>query len=100
MVRISQFLSNHVILTLDDLNGVDRDMLLDQLYRLSRPYKNIVVIEDRTEAIAYALHQLNKEDGLIITGKGHENYKETFSMKTISDKDTIHSILLRDFGAN
>jgi UDP-N-acetylmuramoyl-L-alanyl-D-glutamate--2,6-diaminopimelate ligase len=100
MVRISQFLSNHVILTLDDLNGVDRDMMLDELYRLSRPYKNIVVIEDRTEAIAYALHQLNKEDGLIITGKGHENYKETFSMKTISDKDTIHSILLRDFGAN
>jgi UDP-N-acetylmuramoyl-L-alanyl-D-glutamate--2,6-diaminopimelate ligase len=100
MVRISQFLSNYVILTLDDLNGVDQDMMLDELNILSRPYKNVVVIEDRTEAIAYALHQLKKEDGLIITGKGYENYKETFSMKTISDKDTIHKILSSDFGVN
>ncbi|GAE36112.1 UDP-N-acetylmuramoyl-L-alanyl-D-glutamate--2,6-diaminopimelate ligase [Halalkalibacter akibai] len=93
MVEISQNISDFVFLTLDDLNGTDKELMLAELRELSKPYENIVVIDDRTEAIAYVLSLLQKGDGLIVTGKGPENYKEEYRYKTLNDKDTILKIL-------
>ncbi len=89
MVDISQAICSHVYLTLDDLNGVEKEQMIEELKELSKPYQNITIIEDRTEAIAFVINSLEKGDGLIITGKGPEPYQEEYAYKTKSDRDTI-----------
>ncbi|MFC0470759.1 UDP-N-acetylmuramoyl-L-alanyl-D-glutamate--2,6-diaminopimelate ligase [Halalkalibacter kiskunsagensis] len=93
MVEVSQNISDFVFLTLDDLNGTDKALMLAELRELSKPYENIVVIDDRTEAIAYVLSLLKNGDGMIITGKGPENYAEEYRYKTRNDKETILEIM-------
>ncbi|MDT8862172.1 UDP-N-acetylmuramoyl-L-alanyl-D-glutamate--2,6-diaminopimelate ligase [Alkalihalobacillus sp. MEB130] len=89
MVEISQSHSDYVFLTLDDLNGTEKEDMVAELRELSKPYPNIVVIDDRTEAIAHVLSLLKKGDGLIITGKGPENYREEYRYQTRNDRETI-----------
>ncbi|WP_332631977.1 UDP-N-acetylmuramoyl-L-alanyl-D-glutamate--2,6-diaminopimelate ligase [Halalkalibacter flavus] len=93
MVEISQNLSDYVFLTLDDLNGMKKEQMLAELRELSKPYQNIVVMDDRTEAIVYVLSLLKKGDGMIITGKGSENYREEYRFKSRNDRETILQVL-------
>ena len=52
--------------------------------------KNIKEIADREKAIQYSIKLLNKNDFLVITGKGHENYQIYKNRKSFfSDKDTV-----------
>ena len=52
--------------------------------------KNIKEIADRKKAIQYSIKLLNKNDFLVITGKGHENYQIYKDRKSFfSDKDTV-----------
>ncbi|ARK30858.1 UDP-N-acetylmuramoyl-L-alanyl-D-glutamate--2,6-diaminopimelate ligase [Halalkalibacter krulwichiae] len=93
MVQISQSLSDYVFLTLDDLNGTGNELMLAELRELSKPYENIVVMDDRTEAIVYVLSLLKEGDGMIITGKGSENYQEEYRYQTRNDRETIVNVL-------
>jgi len=52
------------------------------------------IIEDREEAICLALQCLNKENILVILGKGHETHMETSGKKIpFNDKDCVLKIL-------
>ncbi|WP_342431430.1 UDP-N-acetylmuramoyl-L-alanyl-D-glutamate--2,6-diaminopimelate ligase [Neobacillus sp. FSL H8-0543] len=89
MVKISQRLAKQVFLTLDDLNGVEKETMLDDLRKLSNEYPNVAVIDDRTLAIRHALKFLDNGDGLIVTGKGSEKYKDDYKFPSATDKETI-----------
>lgn len=93
MVEISQKHSHHVYLTLDDLNGIEKEQMVKELFELSKPYENVTVIEDRTEAISQIVRLLQNGDGLIITGKGPEKYKENYYYPTLTDKETVLRVL-------
>jgi UDP-N-acetylmuramoyl-L-alanyl-D-glutamate--2,6-diaminopimelate ligase len=93
MIKISQKLSNHVYLTLDDLNGIEKAQMLKELYELSKPYTKVTVIEDRTEAISHVMRLLKNGDGLIITGKGPEKYKEQYQYHTLTDRETVLRVI-------
>ena len=43
--------------------------------------KNYVVIEDRRKAIQYAMDIAEKDDIIILAGKGHETYQEINGVK-------------------
>ena len=52
------------------------------------------IIEDRQEAIRSALQYLNKENILVILGKGHETDMDTLGKKVpFNDKDCILKIM-------
>lgn len=56
--------------------------------------KNYVIVEDRKEAIKYAISNLKKGDILLIAGKGAENYQEILGIKhPFNDKDTLKELL-------
>ncbi|WP_157800900.1 UDP-N-acetylmuramoyl-L-alanyl-D-glutamate--2,6-diaminopimelate ligase [Bacillus solitudinis] len=93
MLDTSSRLSRQVILTLDDLNGVEEESMLKDLHTLSKSYSNVQVIADRTEAIENAVHALKADDGLIVTGKGPEKYKESYRHPTQTDRETILNVL-------
>lgn len=56
--------------------------------------RKYVLIEDRTEAINYALNIACKKDSVLVAGKGSEKYQEILGIKNpYNDKDTIEELL-------
>ena len=56
--------------------------------------KSYIMIEDRYQAVKYALERLNKGDVLLIAGKGAETYQDVYGIKkTYNDKDTVKEII-------
>ncbi|MEN2768914.1 UDP-N-acetylmuramoyl-L-alanyl-D-glutamate--2,6-diaminopimelate ligase [Ornithinibacillus xuwenensis] len=95
MLAITSDLSDCYILTLDDLNNVSEEEMIETLEELNRSYGNHkgMIIPDRTLAIQKAIEMANDEDWVMITGKGHENYQQDFHLNTFSDKDTVQAVL-------
>ena len=53
-----------------------------------------IIIQDRYEAIKYALNCAEKDDVILIAGKGCEKYQEVFGIKKMfNDKDTVREIM-------
>lgn len=67
------------------------DMVLEGVQKTACPY---IVIENRREAIKYALHMAKKDDVIVLAGKGHENYQEINGVKHPFDEKIIVEDLL------
>lgn len=91
IIKVSTELSDQFILTVDDLNTVPLNEMMDILNQLNNDYGNNkgIVLPDRTEAIKWAIENSEQGDWIIITGKGHEQYKQSFRIPTHSDKETV-----------
>lgn len=87
MLKASNTYADETVLTLDDLNGVALETMNEWYQRLRN--KKTTVILDRTKAIAYALERSGEGDFIVVTGKGPEPYKESFSLPSISDIETL-----------
>lgn len=88
MLQISRRYCDETILTLDDLNGVSYEQMLDRYKRFEQAGTS--VIGDRTLAIAHAWTFAKPGDCIVVTGKGPETYPMSFVLPTNSDSDTIH----------
>lgn len=95
MLSISAEWSDRYILTLDDLNTVSQIEMVDDLKRLNETYGNEKgsIIPDRTVAIQKAINESKTGDWVVITGKGHENYQQSYQLPTISDRETIEFVI-------
>ena len=70
------------------------DIINDILSRLTKWTENYVVIEDRRDAIQYAIKNHQKGDIILVIGKGHEDYNDFNGVKThFSDKEEIIKFL-------
>ena len=64
------------------------DIIYDMVSNLKD--ENYIVIYDREEAIKSAIKMLNKEDSLLILGKGHEDYQIIGKKKIhFDDKEVV-----------
>lgn len=63
------------VVTSDNPRGEEPRAIIDQIVRGLRHPNDAHVIEDRTEAIQFALEQARPDDCLLIAGKGHEKYQ-------------------------
>lgn len=86
--------SHEVIITSDNPRSEDPFVILDQVEVGVKRYPvDYVKMEDRKEAIYHALASAQKDDVILIAGKGHENYQ-------ILKERIIHfddSEIVRDF---
>lgn len=57
-----------------------------------------VVIENRREAIKYAIVNAQKDDVIILAGKGHEDYQEIRGIKHDFDEKKVVSEILNELG--
>ncbi|UOR10526.1 UDP-N-acetylmuramoyl-L-alanyl-D-glutamate--2,6-diaminopimelate ligase [Halobacillus amylolyticus] len=94
MMNITAEMSDQYFLTLDDLNGVSEDDMLQSLtFHLSQTkIGKGEIIPDRTLAIKKAINNSEPGEWIVITGKGHEQYKQQFSLPTDSDESTVNYI--------
>lgn len=93
MGSIAHKLSDFVIFTSDNpRNENPMDIINDMIQKLDT--KNYEIIVNRKEAIKKGIQMLNKNDILLVLGKGHENYQIINNEKLyFSDKDTVLDIL-------
>ncbi|WP_261796307.1 glutamate ligase domain-containing protein [Oceanobacillus massiliensis] len=91
MLTVTSGTSDQYILTMDDLNSVPQNEMIETLKSLNNLYGNEkgLIIPDRTLAIKWAIEHSNPEDWIIITGKGHETYQQNYRLQTNSDKETV-----------
>ena len=90
MGEVAARLSDVVIVTSDnprtEVPGEIIEGIVEGLKDMETPY---VTIEDRREAIAYAIDNHQPGDVIILAGKGHETYQEIHGVKHHMDEREI-----------
>ena len=96
MADIASRFSNKVILTSDNPRTEDPKEILAEM-RAGIPKskeRNVMVIEDRKEAIRTACNLVSGEDIVLVAGKGHETYQEINGVKHhFDDREVLNEIL-------
>lgn len=96
MAKIAAQLSDKVILTSDNPRTEDPRQILEDM-RKGIPKsneRNVIVIEDRKEAIRTACNLVNGGDIILVAGKGHETYQEVNGVRHhFDDKEVLEELL-------
>ena len=70
---------------MDIINEIEKGVL--------KSTKKYIIVQDRIEAIKYALTMAKSGDIVLIAGKGSEKYQEVLGIKNLyNDKDTVKEI--------
>lgn len=96
MGEISGKLADFTIITSDNpRNEKPEDIIEDIEKGISKTKGKYIKIVNRRDAMKYAIENAQKDDMIIFTGKGHENY-QMFKDKTIhfDEKEVVEEILL------
>jgi len=65
--------------------------ILEGMQDTATPY---TVVEDRTEAIRWAMEHAQKDDVIVLCGKGHEDYQEIGHQKYhLDEREIVASVL-------
>ena len=91
MGKISATLADYTVITTDNPRYEDPMEIINQIEKgVLSVSKKYVAIEDRKDAIFYALNMMVDGDLLLIAGKGCEDYQEVLGIKKpYNDKDTV-----------
>ena len=95
MAKVACDKSDKVIITSDNpRNEVPADIINDMLVDLdSASKKKYIAIEDRKEAIKLAVSMAEKDDIILVAGKGHENYQDIKGVKhPFDDKQVLEEM--------
>ncbi len=88
MGKIAEDLSDIAVVTSDNPRcEVPSDIIADILAGMKKD--NHVVVENRKEAIRYAMEIAQKDDIIILAGKGHETYQEIEHIKHDFDERVV-----------
>ena len=75
MGKVAQYLADHVVVTSDNPRDESPTQIINEILA-GMDSDSTVVREDRREAIEYALCNAEKNDIVLIAGKGHETYQQ------------------------
>lgn len=90
MGEISGKIADFTIITSDNPRTEDPEKIIEQIEQGMKKTKGkYIVIEDRKEAIEYAIEMANKKDIILLAGKGHEPYQEINGVKHKFDERVI-----------
>ena len=75
MGNIATTLSDYTIFTSDNPREEDPNEIINDILKGVKTKDNYEVVIDRKEAIKRALDIMEKDDIVLLLGKGHENYQ-------------------------
>lgn len=97
MGEVAGKISDFCILTSDNPRNEEPNAILSAIEEGIRPTGcEYIVIENRREAIRYALTNAQAGDVVVLAGKGHETYQEIKGVKHPFDEKTVVAELLRE----
>ena len=96
MGKIGTDIADIAVLTSDNPRTEDPNAILqDVLKGVDGSKTNYVVIENRPKAIHYAMDIGQKDDIIVLAGKGHETYQEICGVKyPMDERDIVRDYLL------
>lgn len=95
MASIAEQFADHVIVTDDNPRSEPSQKIIDDICEGFSGTKEIIIKNDRSLAISYAMQSANASDIVLIAGKGHETYQETNDKKIhFSDQEQVLSALM------
>jgi UDP-N-acetylmuramoyl-L-alanyl-D-glutamate--2,6-diaminopimelate ligase len=96
MGRIGVSLSDFAVITSDNPRTEDpMAIITDILQGVDETMGAYTVIEDRRAAIRYAMDIAQKDDIIVLAGKGHENYQEINGVKYhLDEREEVAANLL------
>ncbi len=86
MGRIGQQIADIAVITSDNPRTEDPHAIIEDVLRGVEDRSNCAVIENRIEAIHYAMDIAEKNDIIVLAGKGHETYQEIMGVKNHLDE--------------
>ena len=93
MMKVAQDFASKVFFTSDN-NRYESFTSIANDAMAGNSHASIEILEDRQEAISLAIQYLNKENILVILGKGHETYMDVSGKKVpFNDKNCVLEIL-------
>lgn len=98
MGKISGELADFTIITSDNPRFEEPMEIISEIEKgVLSVSKKYLLIQDRTEAIEYAINFAKDKDVILIAGKGCENYQEILGIKCLyNDKDTVEELIRRN----
>jgi len=94
MGEIAEKYADHIIITNDNPRSENPTVIADEISQGLKGIKEHTIILDRKKAIETAVEDANKNDVILIAGKGHENYQEIAGTKYhFSDSEIVSKIL-------
>lgn len=95
MGAVAAKIADFVIVTSDNPRDEDPSTIMDEILSGMKEYRTpYVLIEDRKEAIKYAVQNAEKDDIIVLSGKGHEDYQILCHGKVHLDEREILSDIL------
>lgn len=95
MGEIAGRFSDYLVVTSDNPRTEDPFAIIDAIVEgVKKSGCEYITIENRRDAILYALTHAEKDDVVILAGKGHENYQEINGVKHHFDEKEIVAELL------
>ena len=91
MAKLACDYSDHVILTSDNPRTESPEAILKDMEKGIPPYatNKVITISDRLQAIRTACRIANRNDIILIAGKGHEKYQDINGVKHLFDDKKI-----------
>jgi UDP-N-acetylmuramoyl-L-alanyl-D-glutamate--2,6-diaminopimelate ligase len=99
MASIACQLSSKVVLTSDNPRTESASAILNDMEKgvQKEHKKNVIVIEDRMQAIKTAVMLANDNDIVLVAGKGHEKYQDINGVKhPFDDKEILKDLLVNN----
>ena len=95
MGEVSGRLADYTIITSDNPRREEPlDIMKDIETGIKKTSGEYIMIENRKEAIAYAIHNGRPGDVIVLAGKGHEDYQEINGVKyPMDERDLIAEIM-------
>jgi len=89
MGRIGVELADLAVITSDNPRTEEPAAIIRDILEGTGDAKNLVAVENRIEAIHYAMDIAQKDDIIVLAGKGHETYQEVCGVKYHMDEREI-----------
>ena len=89
MGEVGARVADIAVITTDNARWEDPFTVIQEMLAGIPDQSNCVVIVDRTEAIHYAMDIAEKDDIIVLAGRGHELYQESMGVKVPMDERKI-----------
>ena len=86
MGRIGAEIADIAVITSDNPRTENPHAIIEDILQGVQSRENCAVIENRVEAIRYAMDIAEKNDIIVLAGKGHETYQEIHGVKNHLDE--------------
>jgi len=93
MGNIASLYADKVVITSDNPRSEEPALIVDEVAKGIVNSAHVIKLVNREDAIAYALKHADKDDIILIAGKGHEAYQQIGVVKHVfSDQDVVRKL--------